>query len=265
VSFYPLPSYRKALFAHSFCTRLHQPGVSWLFTNCPAKNTTLHDLLHNAFFLIQSACKNPPAAHILLACVATDCVTVFASQARPYLHPAQKPPLCDLPLRSIRSRQPQLSKEFFIQDICFPIEHTQEFLEFLDKELGIYPLWVCPLRPVKNNEFLCSHDLSTDLVLNIGIWGRTKKYLENPLEKNRLVEQFANKFKARKVLYAHQYYPQDEFWTLYDKNKYDNLREKYHANTMFTDIYSATHVSKLLDKNPWAGLKAVIQHIFTKL
>lgn len=77
----------------------------------------------------------------------------------------------------------RLAKEFFIQDICFPIENTKNFLEFLDESLGIYPLWICPLKPAKKEEFLCSHCQSTELVLNVGIWGRTDKYLSNPVQK----------------------------------------------------------------------------------
>ena len=174
-------------------------------------------------------------------------------------------PMFDTRTLFLGLQKAHLAKEFFIQDICFPIEHTQEFLELLDKELAIYPLWICPLKPVGNNEFLCSHDLKTDLVLNIGIWGRTKKYLTDPLGKNRAIEQFSNKYKARKVLYAHQYYPKDEFWTLYDKERYDHLREKYHAAAMFTDVYSATHVSEMLDATKWIGFKAVAKHVFQKI
>ena len=158
----------------------------------------------------------------------------------------------------------RLAKEFFIQDICFPIEHTEKFLEFLDENLSIYPIWICPLKPAKKAEFLCSHYQNTELVLNVGIWGRTNKYLRDPMQKNRDVEKFSDKYGARKVLYAHQYYTPEEFWTLYDKGKYDRLREKYHANKMFPDIYSVTHVSKFLEKDNWAAVKAVVKHVLSK-
>lgn len=174
-------------------------------------------------------------------------------------------PMFDTRTLFLGLQKARLAKEFFIQDICFPIEHTKEFLEFLDNKLGIYPLWVCPLKPVRNGEFLCSHDQKTELVLNIGIWGRTEKYLKDPMGKNREVELFCDKYKARKVLYAHQYYDKSEFWDLYDKNKYDNLRKKYHATEMFTDVYSTTHVSEFTNKTPWAGLKAVVGHVLRKI
>ncbi len=173
-------------------------------------------------------------------------------------------PMFDTRTLFLGLQKARLAKEFFIQDICFPVEYTKELLEFLDNKLGIYPLWVCPLKPVQN-EFLCSHNQQTELVVNIGIWGRTQKYLSDPMGKNREVELFCDKYKARKVLYAHQYYDKNEFWDLYDKTKYDQLREKYHATSMFTDVYSATHVSEFRNKTPWIGLKAVVGHVLRKI
>lgn len=67
------------------------------------------------------------------------------------------------------------------------------------------------------------------------------------------------------MLYAHQYYTPEEFWNLYDKEKYDRLREKYYAANMFPDIYSVTHVSKFLEKDNWIAFKAVVKHVFSKL
>jgi Delta24-sterol reductase len=137
-------------------------------------------------------------------------------------------------------------------------------LEFIDKNLGIYPLWILPLKPAQKGEFLCSHALNTDLVLNVGVWGRTDSYVSDPMQKNKDVEKFAMQYGGRKILYAHQYYEQDKFWDLYDKEKYERLREKYHAKNLFPDLYSATHVSQLLEKDRWAGFKAVSGHIFYK-
>ena len=174
-------------------------------------------------------------------------------------------PMFDTRTLFLGLQKARLAKEFFIQDICFPIEHTKEFLEFLDESMGVYPLWICPLKPATKEEFLCSHSQNTELVLNIGIWGRTQKYLSDPMQKNRDAEQFSNKYDARKVLYAHQYYTPEEFWTLYDKGKYDSLREKYHATAMFPDMYTTTHVSKFLEKDNWTGFKAVAKHVLQKL
>lgn len=37
------------------------------------------------------------------------------------------------------------SQKFIIQDLGLPMHKAEEFLDFVDEELGIYPLWLCPL------------------------------------------------------------------------------------------------------------------------
>ena len=38
-------------------------------------------------------------------------------------------------------------RESVIQDVDIPIENAAEFLDFLLREIGILPVWICPIRP----------------------------------------------------------------------------------------------------------------------
>lgn len=40
----------------------------------------------------------------------------------------------------------------------------------------------------------------------------------------------------RKLLYAVSYYPEDEFWQIYSRKDYEELRKKYHADGTLVDI-----------------------------
>ena len=51
---------------------------------------------------------------------------------------------------------------------------------------------------------------------------------------------------GQKCLYAHAYYTEKEFWEVYDKEVYDELREKYHAQHLPT-IFDKVKVN--LDPN----------------
>ena len=42
--------------------------------------------------------------------------------------------------RAIEDRQ-----EAVIQDVEIPIEHAPEFAQFLHEEIGIKPVWICPV------------------------------------------------------------------------------------------------------------------------
>ena len=69
---------------------------------------------------------------------------------------------------------------------------------------------------------------------------------------NRDVENKVRELGGRKVLYAHTYYPREEFWKIYDHIWYNALREKYFANSVFPDIYDKTRVSENTSHQFWS-------------
>jgi len=135
------------------------------------------------------------------------------------------------------------SQRYFIQDFNLPSDTTEEFLNIADQKLGIYPLWICPLLPGKD-DLLSANHINTDLVFNLGIWGEADVDYHRFVELNKFFEQLSNDLGGRKMLYAHQYYSEDEFWGVYDRTWYNNLREKWAANKTFPTIYEKTFVSE---------------------
>lgn len=152
------------------------------------------------------------------------------------------------------------SQQFFVQDINFPEETALDFLELTDRETGIYPLWLCPLPPDPRTSFSPAH-IESALTIDIGIWGELpsgKRDYETLLALNRRMEQETRKRGGRKILYAHAYYPEDEFWEEYDKPSYEALREKYHASRAFPDIYEKVRVTDKYQAKIKDGLLALI-------
>lgn len=145
-----------------------------------------------------------------------------------------------------------VSQKYFVQDVCMPKETVLKFLQFADSELHIYPLWLCPLRPDKNAK-LSPAFLNTTLAVNIGVWGRIPAG-SNFLTINRVAENKVSVLRGRKVLYAHAYYPRDEFWKIYDYTWYNALREKYFAASVFPDIYDKTKVSEKYRPSIFVGI-----------
>ncbi|KAK3376165.1 hypothetical protein B0T24DRAFT_665190 [Lasiosphaeria ovina] len=78
-------------------------------------------------------------------------------------------------------------------------------------------------------------------MLNIGVWGAASGDLATFVQQNRALEAKLAHLGGRKVLYAHTYYSEDEFWALYDRPWYDGLRAKYQATTL-PSIYDKVHV-----------------------
>ncbi|MBI2667837.1 FAD-binding protein [Candidatus Woesearchaeota archaeon] len=142
-----------------------------------------------------------------------------------------------------------LSQCFFIQDFYIPIDNAISFIDYSTKRLGIFPIWLCPMKPTRKSEKLSPNYNKAKLLINIGIYGRSKKFSKNYLIANRDIEKKATKLDGRKMLYAHSYYPKREFWRIYDKKWYDKLRLKYHADKAFSDVFDRTYVSEKYKTN----------------
>ncbi len=132
---------------------------------------------------------------------------------------------------------------YYTQDICLPVKSVAAFMAYNDRALAIYPLWICPLQPTVDK--LAPTHLDTDLVINVGIWGAAKPATDDFTIRNRDLERVVQSLGGRKVLYAHTYYTPEEFWSIYDRDWYSRMRERYHATTVFPDIFAKTKTRPL--------------------
>lgn len=146
-----------------------------------------------------------------------------------------------------------LARQYVIQDVGVPVSIASEFLDWLDhpENFGQYPLWLCPLPPgsagglegqtMNRNKTDDSNTESTSL-MNFGIWGpSTTTGQAEFVAQNRRLEQKVHSLGGKKWLYAHTYYTEAEFWKIYNKQDYDVLRGKYHAQHLPT-LYDKVRV-----------------------
>ncbi|KKA29830.1 hypothetical protein TD95_000439 [Thielaviopsis punctulata] len=131
-----------------------------------------------------------------------------------------------------------------VQDISFPYDTVCSFMHYVADQFEIWPLWLCPLPAVPGPTF---HPHSVDEngkpvpMLNVGVWGQGPADVYKSVESNRDLEMKAVELRGRKVLYAHAYYTEEEFWKIYGKEWYDKLRTKYKA-TMIPSAYEKVKV-----------------------
>lgn len=154
-----------------------------------------------------------------------------------------------------------LSQHFFVQDIFMPEDRMPLFLSYIEEHVNIWPLWLLPMRNQyeKRDIFGLSFP-DARYVINVGIWGDPKTSSFKAFKSlNRQVERELLTLPARKTLYAHSYYPEDEFWQIYDQDQYDVLRLKYHAVGVFDNIYEKVTV-KTRYRKPLS--KAIWHHFF---
>ena len=137
-----------------------------------------------------------------------------------------------------------VSQEFVVQDISLPEAHVTEFLKSINEFLGIYPIWICPLKREVETRFSPAF-IDTPLVINVGIYGSLsngKRDYETLLETNRKLETLTATVHGRKVLYAHTYYSESEFWNIYGHEWYERMRAQYKAER-FPNIYQKVFVA----------------------
>ncbi len=128
-----------------------------------------------------------------------------------------------------------------VQDPCLPQDEVVPFVDWVDEHFGIYPLWLLPLAP-DSETFLSPTCIGTDdLVIDVGVYGRPDR--SDAWTATRAFEERVAEAGGRQTLYAHQYWPEDGFWEIYDRDRHEQLREAYGAVGTFPDVYTATHVA----------------------
>jgi len=132
-----------------------------------------------------------------------------------------------------------LHTESVIQDIDIPIEHAAEYYDFFDREIGIRPVWICPIGVHDPDARFPLYPMDPDTrYINFGHWDvvRTRQdHREGHF--NRLVEEKTAELNGIKSLYSDSYYPEDEFWKIYNEDAYRSLKSKYDPDGHLKDLY----------------------------
>ena len=147
------------------------------------------------------------------------------------------------------------SRNYIIQDLGLPYSTAENFINYTTNSFGIWPLWLCPLRQARPPTFhphfveMGKDGPTPKPMLNVGLWGfgptQGDDDDEGFIAKNRELEHKLRELGGMKWLYAHTYYTENEFWEMFDRQWYDDLRMKYHAES----LPSVWHKVKVVDSN----------------
>lgn len=153
-----------------------------------------------------------------------------------------------------------VSHRYIIQDVDVPRDRAVELLHYVNQTFGVYPLWLCPWRPDRAHT-LSPNYLDTDMVMNLGVWGKLTSDESHIRALNRDLERKTAELSGRKMLYAHTYYEHEEFWNIYDYREYSEVRQKYYAEKVFPDVYAKvrtnTHHPPDHYRGIWRGLRSL--------
>ena len=111
-----------------------------------------------------------------------------------------------------------------------------KFCEFLLREIGISPVWVCPFKTSDRKYDLCPLP-ANQLYVNFGFWDMVSTRREAGYY-NRMIERKIAELGGAKGLYSASYYDRQTFWSIYDKVRYDQLKATYDPEAVFPDLYA---------------------------
>jgi FAD/FMN-containing dehydrogenase len=127
-------------------------------------------------------------------------------------------------------------RERVIQDVEVPVGRLREFLEWFDREIGMRPVWLCPLRSTREWP---SYPLRPgETYVNVGFWGTV------PIapgaadgDKNRAIEAKVTELDGHKSLYSDAYYDRLTFDRLYGQDYTRAVRKETDPDGRLTDLY----------------------------
>jgi FAD/FMN-containing dehydrogenase len=141
----------------------------------------------------------------------------------------------------VNRRRGRPVREAVVQDIEVPVDRLAEFLDFFHREVGIEPVWVCPLRQRDPDVRwpLYEFDPGT-LYVNVGFWSTVPlPDGQDPAEGrvNRLIEERVTSLDGRKSLYSTAFYDQATFWSIYGGQEYARLKKAYDGEGRLRGLY----------------------------
>jgi FAD/FMN-containing dehydrogenase len=130
--------------------------------------------------------------------------------------------------------------ESVIQDVDIPLARAAEFLDFFHAEVGILPIWICPIRAPDPGTGATLYPLPGGSVsINFGFWDvvRTREPRAAG-HVNRRIERKVRELGGIKSLYSDSYFTADEFWAIYDRPAYLALKNRYDPDGRLPDLYA---------------------------
>jgi hypothetical protein len=125
-------------------------------------------------------------------------------------------------------------------DTFLPFSRLKEFLLWYEKDFGHYPLWVVPYRRVHDYEWLADSfwkGMDDKLMVDIAIYGMKQRGETNYY---RLMEQKLMELNGVKTLISYNYYPEDEFWTIFHRENFEKVKAITDPDNIFRNLYEKT-------------------------
>lgn len=127
-------------------------------------------------------------------------------------------------------------RERVIQDVEVPVDAVPAFLEWFDAEVGMRPVWLCPLRTTRAWP---GYPLAPgETYVNLGFWGTVVVPAGTPEgQVNRRIEEHVHTLGGHKSLYSEAFYDEQTFARLYGTDALDAVRAEHDPEGRLSSLY----------------------------
>lgn len=125
-------------------------------------------------------------------------------------------------------------------DVFIPFSKVSNFMGWYKKEVNHFPLWCVPYKFVRGYEWVSAdflHKTKDKLILDLAIYGMKKKGDKNYY---KIIEDELMNIGGIKTLISSNYYSESDFWKIWNKENYDNVKGRTDPNNIFRDLYTKT-------------------------
>jgi FAD/FMN-containing dehydrogenase len=122
-------------------------------------------------------------------------------------------------------------------DTFIPYSKMEEFLEWYDKEVGWFPLWYVPYKRVRDYEWIDDEymkNMDDTLFLDIAIYGLKKR---DDKDYYKILEDKLTELNALKTLISTNHYTEEEFWKIWNKKNFFEVKKKTDPDNIFRTLY----------------------------
>jgi len=154
-----------------------------------------------------------------------------------------------------------LANEYVVQDFGIPASTVAQFIAFVNETLPELQIFLAPCRTAREIGLTSRFnprvaEVADQRIFAVGVYGRGPRDPKAFYELNRKLELKSAELLGAKLLYARTYYTEEEFWTIYDKPTYDEMRKKYKAEGL-PSVFEKLHA----DMGPGASKRRPVRGI----
>jgi len=134
--------------------------------------------------------------------------------------------------------------ERVVQDVEVPVERLAEFLGWFDAEVGMRPVWLCPLRVRRDGAAVGDRPwpgyplMTGTTYVNVGFWGVVNVGPDAPTSpRNRAIEAEVSALGGHKSLYSEAFYQREEFDRLYGGDNLERVKALHDPSDRLTSLF----------------------------